>query len=125
MKLTKEQKTALKLIFEGDLSMMEIAKCVNRSRTTLYKWMKQNNFIQAFDCELAERELQNRHRINGLTFKALERAEKIITQSKNEQAAVMVIKDVLNRADCTADEAKTETATADIKVQIINDTPKE
>lgn len=121
MKLTKEQEMALNLIFEGYLTMTEIARRVNCSRTTLYKWLKQDNFIQAFDRELAERELQNRHRINGLTFKALERAERIITQSKDEQAAAMVIKEVLDRTGCKADE----TESADIKVQIMTAIPKE
>lgn len=119
MELTKAQKTALNLILESDLTMSEIARRVNLSRTTLYKWLKQDNFIQAFDRELKERELQNRHRINGLTFKALDRAERIITQSKNDNAAAIVIKDVLDRTGtATTSETRTET-----KVQIINDIP--
>ena len=47
--MTKQQKDAIKLLFEDDLTDEEIAKKVHRSTSTLYNWKKDLKFRKAQD----------------------------------------------------------------------------
>ncbi|WP_203624155.1 phBC6A51 family helix-turn-helix protein [Lacticaseibacillus sp. 866-1] len=46
-RLPVKQQKAITLIFEGTMSLKDIAKTVNVSRTTLYKWSKRDDFDTA------------------------------------------------------------------------------
>lgn len=47
--MTKQQKDAIKLLFEDDLTDKDIAKKVHRSTSTLYNWKKDLTFRKAQD----------------------------------------------------------------------------
>ena len=122
MKLTNRHKTALQLIFEGEKSIAEIAKCVKVSRTALYKWMCDNDFKTEMECLRAENDRQTRRKICAMVRKALDRQERIIKYSKNDNAAAVVCKDILDRAGFSAESIiKIDGAEP---VQIINNIPR-
>lgn len=122
MKLTKKQKTALKLLLEGDLNKSEIAKSVKVSRTTLYNWIENADFEAAYTEAEEERDRQTKQRIINLTKAALDRQKTILTKSKNDNAAAMVAKDVLDRAGYAPNENLNINAPE--TVTIINNIPR-
>ena len=122
MNLTERHKTALNLLLEGNLNKSEIAKCVEVSRTTLYNWIEDADFRAAYDEAAEETDRQIKRRIVNLANRALDRQERILTDSKNDNAAAMVAKDVLDRAGYTAENRlQVEHSEA---VVIINDIPR-
>ena len=122
MRLTKRHKTAIQLIIEGEKSMAEIAECVNLSRTALYKWLNDDDFRSELERLKEEINQQTKHKICAMAQKALDRQERIIKYSKNDNAAAVVCKDVLDRAGFSAESIiKIDGAEP---VQIINNIPR-
>ena len=122
MKLTKRHRTAIELLIEGELSIDEIAQNVKTTRQTLYNWRKDPNFEQEYNEQLNEIERRTKRRISRMVDTALERQERILTKSRNDNAAAMVAKDVLDRAGYAPDS--NINVNAEGVVQIIDDIPR-
>ncbi|NDO19945.1 helix-turn-helix domain-containing protein [Lachnospiraceae bacterium MD329] len=122
MKLTKRHRTAIELLIEGELSIDEIAQNVKTTRQTLYNWRKDADFEQEYNEQLNEIERRTKRRISRMVDTALERQERILTKSRNDNAAAMVAKDVLDRAGYAPDS--NINVNAEGVVQIIDDIPR-
>ena len=97
LRLTSRHKTALKLLFEGNYTIDEIAKIVKISRQTLYNWQNDEDFKAAMKELEDDFDRKTRSRIRALVRGALDRQEWILTESRNDNAAAVVAKDVLDR----------------------------
>ena len=122
MKITKKHKTAIKLLLDGRFSQEEIAQNVKVSRKTLYNWIKNPDFEQEYNEQLNEIERRTKRRISRMVDTALERQERILTKSRNDNAAAMVAKDVLDRVGYAPDS--NINVNAEGVVQIIDDIPR-
>lgn len=122
MRITKRHEDAIGMLIDGKLTKEEIAKIVRVSRSTLYRWLEDEDFNDEYEYQLSELERQTRARIRGLTVKALDRQEKILDYSRNDNAAAAVAADVLDRAGyAPEDNVKVTSAQP---VQIVMDIPK-
>lgn len=122
MRITKRHSEAIELLVEGTLTKEQIAKSVRVSRSTLYKWLKDEDFNAEYEYRLEEIERQTRARIRRMTVKALDRQEKILDTSRNDMAAASVAADVLDRAGyAPEDNVNVNTA---MPVQILFDIPR-
>ncbi len=98
MALTERQKTALELMFKGDMSISEIALCVKVSRNCLYKWLNNEEFKEEYNRRQRIQTSTLNARLSRSITKAVKRADRILTQSTNDVAAAKVIKAVLDSA---------------------------
>lgn len=122
MRITKRHSEAIELLVEGTLTKEQIAKSVRVSRSTLYKWLKDEDFNAEYEYRLEEIERQTRARIRRMTVKALDRQEKILDTGRNDMAAASVAADVLDRAGyAPEDNVNVNTA---MPVQILFDIPR-
>lgn len=118
MKLTKRHRTAIELLIEGELSIDEISQNVKTTRQTLYNWRKDPDFEQEYNKQLNEIERRTKRRISRMVDTALDRQERILTQSRNDNAAAMVAKDVLDRAGYAPDKNVNVNAEGDLDLKI-------
>lgn len=122
MRINKRHSEAIELLIEGTLTKEQIAKNVHVSRSTLYKWLEDEDFTAEYEYRLEEIERQTRARIRRMTAKALDRQERILDTSKNDIAAASVAADVLDRAGyAPEDNVNVNTAQP---VQILFDIPR-
>ena len=119
----KIKETALNLMLEGELTMTEIAAHVKKSRQTLYNWLENDEeFKEEYERRTADMARMSRARLGVLVPKAINRAEDILENSRNDIAAANVIKDVLDRTGHSSESVvKIE---QEAPVQIINNIPK-
>lgn len=122
MRITKRHEEAIGLLIDGELSKEDIAKSVRVSRSTLYRWLEDEDFTAEYEYRLEEIERQTRARIRRMTAKALDRQERILDTSRNDMAAASVAADVLDRAGyAPEDNVNVNTAQP---VQILFDIPR-
>ena len=121
--MKKNKEMALKLMLEGNMTMQEIADYVKKTRRTLYNWLENDEeFKEEYERRLADMARMSRARLGVLVPKAINRAEEILDNSRNDIAAANVIKDVLDRTGHSSENiVKIEQETP---VQIINNIPK-
>lgn len=96
MGLSKKQLKAAKLIAEGNMTIDEIAKECDVSDRTIYRWKKQEEFLQAihdFEEEIKE---DIKHKLIGMSPKALKEFEKLLS-ARSEMVRLHAIKDLLDR----------------------------
>ncbi|MGN0181152.1 MAG: phBC6A51 family helix-turn-helix protein [Candidatus Ornithomonoglobus sp.] len=127
MKITKKHRDAINELLKGKMTKAEIAKHVHVARSTLYEWLKDDDF----KAELEERESDYKRmisaRISKMAFSALDTQEDIMSKSDNDRARASVAADILNRAGYTKTnivELKTpEDAVADKLNEVFGDAP--
>lgn len=121
--MRKDKETALNLMLEGNMTMQEIAECVKRTRKTLYNWLENDEkFKEEYERRTADMARMSRARLGVLVPKAINRAENILEDGRNEIAVANVIKDVLDRTGYNSESVvKIE---QEAPVQIINNIPK-
>lgn len=122
MRLNDRHKTAIKLLLEGDLTIEEIAQRVKVSRKTLYNWQNDADFEQEYEAQLKEIDRRTRRKICTMVDAALNRQRKILTDSKNDNAAATVAKDILDRAGYAPDD--NINITKNEPVVIVNNIPR-
>lgn len=113
--LDKAKQTAIILLFEDKLSDEQIAKAVNRSRTTLSNWKKDNKFKQA--------QAEYRHvAIDSYVPDAIKRLHKLATGAKSEMVSLQATQSILSMAGFGSvdsspelEQAKIEKAKADVR----------
>lgn len=98
LSLTERQKAAISLMVEGNMTMGEIALCVKVSRKGLYKWLSNEEFKAEYDRRQRIQSSMARARMSRSIIKAIKRADRILTLSKNDMAAAKVIKAILDSA---------------------------
>ena len=118
MQLTKRRKTALQLLFEGNCTVDEIAEIVKVSPRTLYNWQNDEDFKAAMKELEDDFDRKTRSRIRALVRGALDRQERILTQSRNDNAAAVVAKDVLDRAGFMPDSNVNIAGDMDFNVRV-------
>lgn len=98
MSLTKKQLEVAKLIAEGSLTNEEIAKqyCVNPS--TIWRWKKNEEFMQAIDNFTADMKKDIERKLMSMSSKALKELDKLLS-ARSEMVRLQAIKDVLDRLD--------------------------
>ena len=112
MRITDKHRNVIRMLIEGDLSKSEIAENVKIARKTLYNWLENDDFKEALNEEIKERERMVKAKIGVLAYQAVLRQEKILNKGKSDLAAANVAKDVLDRAGyekvslITSDEAE-------------------
>lgn len=89
--LDKAKQTAIILLFEDKLSDEQIAKTVNRSRTTLSNWKKDNKFKQA---QIEYRRVT----IDSYVPDAIKRLHKLATGAKSEMVSLQASQSILSMA---------------------------
>ena len=107
-KLDKKHQEAVKLLFEGNLTMEEIAKELHRSPTTLYKWKN----------ELSFKEAQHEYSISQLNNAlpdAIKELLKLIRNGRSEMVKLQAIQTVLKQAGLFADNGTPELDAARIR----------
>lgn len=117
-----KKKKALAMLVSGDLTLSEIAQSLEISEKTLYNWRKDPDFEQEYNEQLNEIERRIKRRIRRMVDTALTRQELILEKSRNDNAAAIVAKDVLDRAGYAPDN--NVNINGDGVVQIINDIPR-
>lgn len=107
-KLDKKHQEAVKLLFEGNLTMEEIAKELHRSPTTLYKWKN----------ELSFKEAQHEYSISQLNNAlpdAIKELLKLIRNGRSEMVKLQAIQTVLKHANLLSDNSTPELDKARIR----------
>ncbi|MBZ1504041.1 helix-turn-helix domain-containing protein [Latilactobacillus curvatus] len=113
--LDKAKQTAIVLLFEDKLSDEQIAKTVNRSRTTLSNWKKDNKFKQA---QIEYRRVA----IDSYVPDAIKRLHKLAIGAKSEMVSLQAAQSILSMAGFGSvdsspelEQAKIEKAKADVR----------
>lgn len=122
MRITDKHRNVIKLLIEGNLSKSEIADSVKVARRSLYNWLNDDDFKTEYEEALSEMERITKAKIGSMAYRALERQERILNQSKNDIAAAAVAKDVLDRAGYAAED-KISIKNSE-PITIINNIPK-
>ena len=118
LRLTSKHRTALRLLFEGYYTKDEVAKLVKVSRQTIYNWLHDADFKAALKELEDDFDRKTRSRIRALVRGALERQEKILIKSRNDNAAAIVAKDVLDRAGFMPDNNVNVSGDMDFNVKV-------
>ena len=116
-KLDRRRQKAIVLLFEDELSDEQIAKAVNRSRTTLSTWKKEEEFQKAMQ--------EYRHIVvDDFVPDAIKGLKKLVLDSKSDMVKFQSIMAVLNLSgygtmeenpEITQAKLRKLTAEADIK----------
>ena len=113
--LDKAKQTAIILLFEDKLSDEQIAKTVNRSRTTLSNWKKDNKFKQA---QIEYRRVA----IDSYVPDAIKRLHKLAIGAKSEMVSLQATQSILSMAGFGSvdsspelEQAKIEKAKSDVR----------
>ena len=96
------------MLFENTLTIEEIAKELNRSPTTLYKWKKDPLFIQAQH----EYSIQ---KLNSALPDAIKELLKLIRSGKSEMVKLQAIQTVMKQAGLFSDNGTPELDAARIR----------
>lgn len=107
-KLDKKRQKAVAMLFENTLTIEEIAKELNRSPTTLYKWKKDPLFIQAQH----EYSIQ---KLNSALPDAIKELLKLIHSGKSEMVKLQAIQTVMKQAGLFSDNGTPELDAARIR----------
>lgn len=115
-KLDKPRREAIILLFEDDLSDVEIAKTVHRARSTLSKWKTEPEFIQAQD--------EYRHiAMDSYVPDSIKQLHKLSLNARSEMVQLQATNSILSlsgfgSADSNADldHAKTRKANAEADI---------
>lgn len=106
--LDKKRQDAVIMLFENTLTIEEIAKKLNRSPTTLYKWKKDPVFIQA------QHEYSIK-KLNGALPDAIKELLKLIRNGKSEMVKLQAIQTVMKQAGLFSDNGTPELDAARIR----------
>lgn len=107
-KLTKKKQTAIKMMFEGDLTIKEIAQELQCGERTLYSWKNDALFIKA----------QNEYAIHVLDNALPESIKELIgliQHGKSEMVKLQAIQTVLKHANLLSDNSTPELDKAKIR----------
>lgn len=107
-KLTKKKQKAIKLMFEGDLTIKEIAQELHCGERTLYSWKNDALFIKA----------QNEyaiHVLNNALPESIKELVNLIQRGKSEMVKLQAIQTVLKHANLLSDNSTPELDKARIR----------
>lgn len=107
-KLTKKKQEAVKLMFEGDLTIKEIAQELHCGERTLYSWKNDALFIKA----------QNEyaiHVLNNALPESIKELVNLIQHGKSEMVKLQAIQTVLKHANLLSDNSTPELDKAKIR----------
>ncbi len=107
-KLTKKKQKAIKLMFEGDLTIKEIAQELHCGERTLYSWKNDALFIKA----------QNEyaiHVLNNALPESIKELVNLIQHGKSEMVKLQAIQTVLKHANLLSDNSTPELDKAKIR----------
>lgn len=108
LKLDKKRQKAVVMLFENTLTIEEIAKSLNRSPTTIYKWKNDPLFIQA------QHEYSIK-KLNNALPDAIKELLKLIKNGKSEMAKLQAIQTVMKQAGLFSDNGTPELDAARIR----------
>lgn len=100
-KLTKKKQKAVKLMFEGNLTIKEIAQELHCGERTLYSWKNDALFIKA----------QNEyaiHVLNNALPESIKELVNLIQHGKSEMVKLQAIQTVLKHANLLSDNSTPE-----------------
>ncbi|MFJ6919729.1 MAG: phBC6A51 family helix-turn-helix protein [Lactobacillus crispatus] len=100
-KLTKKKQKAIKMMFEGDLTIKEIAQELHCGERTLYSWKNDTLFIKA----------QNEyaiHVLNNALPESIKELIGLIQHGKSEMVKLQAIQTVLKHANLLSDNSTPE-----------------
>lgn len=107
-KLTKKKQKAIKMMFEGDLTIKEIAQELHCGERTLYSWKNDTLFIKA----------QNEyaiHVLNNALPESIKELMGLIQHAKSEMVKLQAIQTVLKHANLLSDNSTPELDKAKIR----------
>ncbi|WP_241234201.1 phBC6A51 family helix-turn-helix protein [Lactobacillus acidophilus] len=107
-KLTKKKQKAIKMMFEGDLTIKEIAQELQCGERTLYSWKNDALFIKA----------QNEyaiHVLNNALPESIKELMGLIQHGKSEMVKLQAIQTVLKHANLLSDNSTPELDKAKIR----------
>ena len=107
-KLTKKKQKAIKMMFEGDLTIKEIAQELHCGERTLYSWKNDTLFIKA----------QNEyaiHVLNNALPESIKELIGLIQHGKSEMVKLQAIQTVLKHANLLSDNSTPELDRAKIR----------
>ena len=107
-KLDKKRKDAVIMLFENTLTVEEIAKKLNRSPATIYKWKNDPLFIQA------QHEYSIK-KLNNALPDAIKELLKLIKNGKSEMVKLQAIQTVMKQAGLFSDNGTPELDAARIR----------
>lgn len=107
-KLTKKKQKAIKMMFEGDLTIKEIAQELHCGERTLYSWKNDALFVKA----------QNEyaiHVLNNALPESIKELIGLIQHGKSEMVKLQAIQTVLKHANLLSDNSTPELDKARIR----------
>ena len=107
-KLTKKKQKAIKMMFEGDLTIKEIAQELHCGERTLYSWKNDALFVKA----------QNEyaiHVLNNALPESIKELIGLIQHGKSEMVKLQAIQTVLKHANLLSDNSTPELDRAKIR----------
>lgn len=107
-KLTKKKQKAIKMMFEGDLTIKEIAQELHCGERTLYSWKNDALFVKA----------QNEyaiHVLNNALPESIKELIGLIQHGKSEMVKLQAIQTVLKHANLLSDNSTPELDKAKIR----------
>ena len=107
-KLTKKKQKAIKMMFEGDLTIKEIAQELHCGERTLYSWKNDALFVKA----------QNEyaiHVLNNALPESIKELIGLIQHGKSEMIKLQAIQTVLKHANLLSDNSTPELDKAKIR----------
>ena len=107
-KLTKKKQKVIKMMFEGDLTIKEIAQELHCGERTLYSWKNDALFIKA----------QNEyaiHVLNNALPESIKELIGLIQHGKSEMVKLQAIQTVLKHANLLSDNSTPELDKAKIR----------
>ena len=123
MALTDKQREAIEYIVKGE-NISNVAKLVKVNRTTIYEWMKKEEFKSEIDRLTTEIKNGVKQKINAKIDSVLDQVYKIATTSKSEKnkldACTYLLDQALGRATSKVADV-TDKETDNAKVDLDNE----
>lgn len=123
MALTDKQREAIEYIVKGE-NISNVAKLVKVNRTTIYEWMKKEEFKSEVDSLTTEMKNGVKQKINAKIDSVFDQVYKIATTSKSEKnkldACTYLLDQALGRATSKVADV-TDKETDNAKVDLDNE----
>lgn len=98
VKMTKRKLKAVEMLIKGDLTRTDIAKELGISRDTLYRWMKEEEFMAALQKRTEQIKRQAIQFLDSKSYDAACKLWEVAESDKDTRSKLEAVNSVLNRS---------------------------